>query len=166
MPETIKQRQAKGLYTKKELASIKAGTPAAKKARNAKIMKNETAKQKKGSMYKGKGSDIAITTTPAKKKAAAKKTSTRKMTVSNGVSTTTKGTTSGYKKASTPSGAMAAKKTTTATTATKKSNRATRKTDKLRSKGQEALASGNLKKAKRLSDRSRRTAKRAIKSRK
>ena len=68
-------------------------------------------------------------------------------------------------KTTTPSVVNAQKKKT-ATTATKKSNRATRKTDKLRSKGQEALASGNLRKAKRLSDRSRRTAKRAIKARK
>ena len=143
MPETPAQRRAKGLYTMKELAAERAAKKAKqeasrKTARNTSIIKKETAKQKQGSMYKGKGSDIAITTSaPAKKKPAQKKVSTVKK---------------GVKLKSTTPSVVNAQKKKTATTATKQSNRATRKTDKLRSKGQEALASGNLRKAKRLSD--------------
>ena len=157
MPETPAQRRAKGLYTMKELAAERAAKKAKqeaarKKARNTEIIKRETAKQKKGTMSNTKGSTIPITVSaPAKKKPTQKKVSS----VKKGVKL----------KTTTPSVVNAQKKKT-ATVATKKSNRATRKTDKLRSKGQEALASGNLRKAKRLSDRSRRTAKRAIKTRK
>lgn len=161
MPETPAQRRAKGLYTMKELAAERAAKKAKqeasrKTARNTSIIKKETAKQKQGSMYKGKGSDIGITTSTSAKNTAKKKPAQKKVsTVKKGVKL----------KSTTPSVVNAQKKKT-ATTATKQSNRATRKTDKLRSKGQEALASGNLRKAKRLSDRSRRTAKRAIKTRK
>lgn len=161
MPETPAQRRAKGLYTMKELAAERAAKKAKqeaarKKARNTEIIKRETAKQKKGTMSNSKGSTIPITVSgpsenTTKKKPAQKKVSTVKK---------------GVKLKSTTPSVVNAQKKKTATVATKKSNRATRKTDKLRSKGQEALASGNLRKAKRLSDRSRRTAKRAIKTRK
>lgn len=156
MPETPAQKKAKGLYTKAELKKQKEAK--AKVARNKVITKIAQSNQTPGSMYKGKGSDIPITVSAsAKTKSAPKNKPAQKK-----VSTVKKGV---KLKSTTPSVVNAQKKKT-ATTATKQSNRATRKTDKLRSKGQEALASGNLRKAKRLSDRSRRTAKRAIKTRK
>ena len=164
MPETTQQRQAKGIYTKAELKKLKGEE--AHRVRNKVITKVAQSNQIPDSMYKGKGSDIPITTSaptvkkPAKpetRPAVAKLESTRK-----GISMAPYTQSIGSRQIDSPTNFRSSQASNLEGMNKNFSsgNRIANRASKTRGKGEDALAAGKLGKAKRLRRRYDRQTKR------
>lgn len=153
MPETKKQRNSKGLYTKAELAAEKNAYEKrqemlGKVARNNKIIKDAQAKQIPGTMYKGKGSDLPLTTSaPQPQRQAVKKVEGIKKGIAAPYTQSI-----GARQIDSPTNFRASQASNVEsmnknfTSANRIANRAA----KTRGKGEAALASGNVAKAGRI----------------
>ena len=119
-----------------------------KEKRNSRIIKQAQKKQTQGSMYTGSGAGIPITaseTSTPSKPVQSRKKETKIEGITRGVAAPSGPSLSGAKIESSP--------ITTNKVAGKNTGRLARKAAKLRSKGEDALASGNLAKSKKLRGR-------------